>query len=461
MIGVKGVYPMIFRRKIYDKLLNWKENSADEKALMIEGARRIGKSTIVEEFGKNEYKSYLLIDFNDVSRVVKEAFEKYLNDLDTFFMILSTEYNKTLYPRESLIIFDEVQQYPKARQSVKKLVKDGRFHYIETGSLISIKENIKNITIPSEERRLKMFPMDFVEFCWALNEEKMVDYIQTCYRQKKPLEDDLHHKAMMLFKQYILVGGMPKPVSKYLENNRSFTAADEEKRDILTLYRNDISKADVKYRSRIASIFDQIPAFLSGHEKRVKLSNIESNSTFPKYQETFFWLGDSMIANECFNCSDPNIGLSLNEDRTYVKCYMGDTGLLVSHAFSEPEIADGELYKAILHNNLAINEGMIFENAIAQQLVSNGYPLFFYTRYNYEKHRNDIEIDFLISNGSKLKPRIYPIEVKSGKRYTVKSLNKFVEIFHDRIGDAYIIHIKNLSQQDGILCIPAYMTFCL
>ena len=229
----------------------------------------------------------------------------------------------------------------------------------------------------------------------------------------------------------------------------------------MTLYRNDISKADVKYRSRIASIFDQIPAFLSGHEKRVKLSNIESNSTFPKYQETFFWLGDSMIANECFNCSDPNIGLSLNEDRTYVKCYMGDTGLLVSHAFSEPEIADGELYKAILHNNLAINEGMIFENAIAQQLVSNGYPLFFYTRYNYEKHRNDIEIDFLISNGSKLKPRIYPIEVKSGKRYTVKSLNKFVEIFHDRIGDAYIIHIKNLSQQDGILCIPAYMTFCL
>lgn len=461
MIGMKGVYPMIFRRKIYDKLLNWKENSADEKALMIEGTRRIGKSTIVEEFGKNEYKSYLLIDFNDVSRVVKEAFEKYLNDLDTFFMILSTEYNKTLYPRESLIIFDEVQQYPKARQSVKKLVKDGRFHYIETGSLISIKENIKNITILSEERRLKMFPMDFVEFCWALNEEKMVDYIQTCYRQKKPLEDDLHHKAMMLFKQYILVGGMPKPVSKYLENNRSFTAADEEKRDILTLYRNDISKADVKYRSRIASIFDQIPAFLSGHEKRVKLSNIESNSTFPKYRETFFWLGDSMIANECFNCSNPNIGLSLNEDRMYVKCYMGDTGLLVSHAFSEPEIADGELYKAILHNNLALNEGMIFENAIAQQLVSNGYPLFFYTRYNYEKHRNDIEIDFLISNGSKLKPRIYPIEVKSGKRYTVKSLNKFVEIFHNRIGDAYIIHIKNLSQQDGILCIPAYMTFCL
>ena len=403
----------------------------------------------------------LLIDFNDVSQVVKDAFEKYLNDLDTFFMILSTEYNKTLYPHESLIIFDEVQQYPKARQSVKKLVKDGRYHYIETGSLISIKENVKDITIPSEERKLTMYPLDFPEFCWALGEDKMLDYIQTCFQQKKPLEDDLHHKAMMLFKQYILVGGMPKAVAKYLENNRSFAAADEEKRDILTLYRNDISKADVKYRSRIASIFDQIPAFLSQHEKRVKLSTIESNSTFPMYQETFFWLGDSMIANECFNCSDPNVGLSLNEDRTYVKCYMGDTGLLVSHAFSEPEIADGELYKTILHDNLSINEGMIFENAIAQQLVSNGYPLFFYTRYNHDKHRNDIEIDFLISNGSKLKPKIYPIEVKSSKRYTTKSLDKFVETFHSRIGEAYIIHTKNLSQQNDVLCIPAYMAYCL
>ena len=288
---------MIFRRRIYDKLLQWKAKSADEKALMIEGARRIGKSTIAEEFGKNEYKSYLLIDFNDVSRVVKDAFEKYLNDLDTFFMILSTEYNKPLYPHETLIIFDEVQQYPKARQSVKKLVKDGRYHYLETGSLISIKENVKDITIPSEERKLKMFPLDFVEFCWALDEDRMIEYIQNCYKRRKPLEEDLHHKAMMLFKQFILVGGMPKALSKYLENNRSFEAADEEKRDILTLYRNDISKAEVKYRSRIASVFDQIPAFLSQHEKRVKLSNIESNSTFPMYQDTFFWLGDSMIVN--------------------------------------------------------------------------------------------------------------------------------------------------------------------
>lgn len=452
---------MIFKRKIYDKLLYWKENFANEKALIIEGARRIGKSTIVEEFGKAEYRSYLLIDFNDASDVVKDAFEKYLNDLDTFFMILCTEYGVTLYPNESLVIFDEIQRYPKARQSIKKLVKDGRFHYIETGSLISIKENVSDITIPSEERQLKMYPMDFEEFCWAFNEDNMISYIRKCFSERKPLEDTLHHKAMMLFKQYMLVGGMPMSVAKYIENNRSFAASDIEKRDILTLYTNDVNRADVKYRSKVASIFAQIPAFLSQHEKRVRLSNIEENSTFPQYQDTFFWLGNSMIANECFNCSDPNVGLSLNEDRTFVKCYMGDTGLLISHTFTENEITEGELYKQILHDNMSINEGMFFENAIAQCLVANGYPLFFYTHYSEEKHRNDIEIDFIISNGSKTKPKISPIEVKSGRRYTTKSLERFMERFSTRVGNGYIIHTKNLVVKDNIICIPSYMTFCL
>ena len=452
---------MIFKRKIYSQLLNWKENSAAEKALMVEGARRIGKSTIVEEFAKNEYKSYILIDFNDVSRLVTEAFDNYLTDLDTFYMMISTEYNVTLYRGESVIIFDEVQMFPKARQSIKKLVKDGRYHFIETGSLISIRENVKDITIPSEERTVKMYPMDFEEFCWALGEDKLVEYIRTCFDNKKPLEQALHHKAMMLLKQYLLVGGMPMSISKYLEKDRSFAAADAEKRDIITLYRNDIAKADVRYRTRVQSIFDQIPSFLSQHEKRVRLSNIEKKSTFPMYQDTFFWLGNAMIANECFNCADPNVWLAVNEDRTFVKCYMGDTGLLVSHAFTESEIADGELYKQILHDNMAINEGMLFENYVAQALTANGYSLFFYVHYNEEKHRNDIEIDFLISNGSKIKPKIFPIEVKSGKRYTTDSLNTFVKKYSNRIGQAFIIHPKNLSKKDNIICLPAYMVFCL
>ena len=451
----------MFERKVYKKLLMWKQDFSGEKALLIEGARRIGKSTIAEEFGKNEYKSYILIDFNDVSGVVKDAFEKYLNDLDTFFLILSTEYNTTLYPKESLIILDEIQQYPKARQSIKKLVKDARYDYIETGSLISIRENVKNITIPSEERRISMYPMDFEEFCWALGETKMTEYIRKCFEEKKPLEDNLHHKAMMLFKQYILVGGMPKAIEKYIDNNRSFAAADIEKRDILSLYRNDISKIDRNYRSKVLSIFDQIPSFLSKHEKRVRLSSIEKNSIFPMYEETFFWLGDSMIVNECFNCADPNIGLSINEERTTLKCYMGDTGLLVSHAFDENEIVEENLYKQILHDKLSINEGMIFENAIAQCLVANGYRLFFYTHYNTEKKRNDIEIDFLISNGSKTKPKLFPIEVKSGTKYTTSSLDNFIQKYHSRINQAYIIHTKNLCKKGDVLCIPSYMAMCL
>lgn len=449
---------MIFKRKIYQDLLKWKESAAGEKALLIEGARRIGKSTIVEEFGKNEYKSYLMIDFNDASDLVTTSFDRHLNDLDTFFMVLQTEYNVTLFSGESLIIFDEVQKFPKARQSIKKLVKDGRFHYIETGSLISIRDNVKDITLPSEERSLKMFPMDFEEFCEALNEKMLFEYIRKCFAKKQPLEQALHHKAMMLFKQYMLVGGMPKSVDAYIQNGRSFVHADSEKRDILQLYTNDIRKIDGRYKSKVLSIFKQIPGFLSLHEKRVRLSNIEEKSTFPMYQDTFFWLGDSMIVNECFNCNDPNVGLSINEDRTYIKCYMGDTGLLVSQAFQEKELADGELYKEILRDNLGINEGMLFENAIAQCLAANGYELFFYTHYSEEKHRNDMEIDFIISNGSALKPQIYPIEVKSGKRYTTTSLIQFCEKYKKRIGQAYIVHTKNLCEKDGILCIPSYMT---
>ena len=452
---------MTFRRKIYDKLLEWKNDASGEKALLIEGARRIGKSTIAEEFGKREYKSYILIDFNDASQLVIDAFNNYLNDLDTFFMLIATEYDTSLYPRQSLIIFDEVQKFPKARQSIKKLVKDGRFDYLETGSLISIKQNVADITIPSEERSIKMYPMDFEEFCWALNEDSLLNYIKDCYNNLRPLEEGLHHKAMLLFKQYILVGGMPKSVDKYINNSRSFVEADSEKRDILTLYRNDISKIEGPYKSKVASIFEQIPTFLSQHEKRIRLSNIEPNSTFPSYEETFYWLSDSMICNMCFNCSDPNVGLSINEDRTSVKCYMGDTGLLISHAFTPNEIAEGQLYKQILHDNLSINKGMIFENVVAQALTSNGHALYFYTKYDHIKKRNDIEIDFIISNKSKTMPKIFPIEVKSNKKYTIKSLEKFNQLYHKRIGKCYVIHPKNLSVTDEIIYLPVYMTFCL
>lgn len=451
----------IFRRKIYNKLLNWKNTTKGSKAILIEGARRIGKSTIAEEFGKKEYKSYIIIDFNKASQTVKGAFNDYINDLDTFFMIISSEYGIKLYNRESLIIFDEIQKYPEAREAIKYFVADGRYDYIETGSLISIKENIENITIPSEERTISMYPLDFEEFAWVMEEEPLIEYIKKCFEERKPLEKGLHNKAMLLFRQYMIVGGMPQSINAYIENNRDFEKSDIEKRDILDLYRKDIMRIEADYRSSVLAIYDQIPSFLSKSERRVIMSRIEKGATFPKYHNTFFWLAESMISNQCFNCLDPNIGLSLNEDRTYVKCYMGDTGLLISHTFDENEISDNELYKEILLGKLSINEGMFYENTIAQMLVASGHKLFFYVKYNEEKHRNDIEIDFIISNKSKLKYKIFPIEVKSTEKYSTRSLDKFKEKFHSRIGESYVIHPKNLKVENNTTFLPAYMAFCL
>ncbi|MDF2989259.1 MAG: putative ATPase superfamily [Eubacterium sp.] len=452
---------MVYKRKIYSKLLKWKEESNGARALLVEGARRIGKSTIVEEFAKNEYRSYLLIDFAKATDQVLDYFKNNKGNLNELFMLLSVEYGVKLYNRESIIIFDEVQRFPTARELIKYLVADGRYDYIETGSLISIKENVQNIVIPSEERKLKMYPMDFEEFCLAFGEEILSDYIKQCFDNRQALSDGLHRKAMLLFKQYMLIGGMPQAVDAYLQGNYDFEAADAAKRDIIELYRDDILKITDRYRSKVLSIFDQIPGFLSKHEKRVILSNIVDGSTIDQYSDTFFWLGNSMICNECFLTKDPNVGLSLNEERSYIKCYMGDTGLLISHAFDENELVDDQLYQQIMRDKLSINQGMLFENTIAQMLVANGHKLYFYTHYSEEKHRNDIEIDFIISNNSKLKYKIYPIEVKSSKRYTTTSLVRFREKYNNRIGESYIIHPKEFKIEDGIICIPPYMTMCI
>lgn len=452
---------MVFRRRIYDKFLDWKRENYGKKALLVEGARRIGKSTIVEEFAKQEYKSYILIDFAKASEDVKSYFYLYLDDLDTFFMLLSVQYGKELFKRESLIIFDEVQLFPEAREAVKYLVADGRYDYIETGSLISIKENVKDIVIPSEERHIKMHPMDFEEFCWALDEKTLIEYIRMCFEKRIALERSIHDKAMLLFKQYLLVGGMPKVVAEFLEGQKNFGATDAEKRDILELYRSDIMKIRAQYRAKVLAIFDQLPGLLSRHEKRVILNRIAEGSNAEQYEETFFWLSDSMVCNECRRTNDPNVGLSLNESDTYIKCYLGDTGLLVSHAFDENELLEDEVYKQILGGKLGLNQGMLYENMIAQMLTANGHRLFFYTQYNEEKKRNDIEIDFIISNNSKTKYKMYPIEVKSGSNYSIESLLRFREKYKNRIGECYIIHPRNLTYKEDILCIPPYMTICL
>lgn len=449
---------MIIKRKVYDKLLDWKNTYKGKKAVLIEGARRIGKSTIAEEFARNEYRSYILVDFNLASKNVRNLFDD-LTNLDIFFQALSLEYNTRLYRRESLIIFDEIQKFPKAREAVKYLVADGRYDYLETGSLISIRESVKNITIPSEERKLKMYPLDFEEFAEFMGEEILLEHIRDCWEKKVPLERPMHGRAMRLFKEYMLVGGMPQAVLAYKENDRDFAAADIEKRDILELYRDDIKKSAKRYSSKVSAVFENIPGYLSKHEKKIVLSEIDKNGTFDKYDEPLFWLEDSMICNLCYRCSDPNVGFALNMENSAVKCYMGDTGLLVSLAFGENELAENNLYKQIMEGRLSINQGMLYENAIAQMITAKGKKLYFYTRYNRDKHRNDIEIDFLLSNDSKVNFRIMPLEVKSSTNYSASSLGEFRKMYKRRISESYIIHPKNLSVTVEVTKIPPYMFF--
>jgi len=338
-------------------------------------------------------------------------------------------------------------------------VADGRYDFLETGSLISIKENVEGITIPSEERKLKMYPLDFEEFASYLGEDLLLEYIKECFDKKTPLERSMHQKALRLFKEYILVGGMPQAVVAYKNGDRDFTLADIEKRDILSLYRDDIKKAAKRYNSKVSAVFENIPAYLSTHEKKIVLSSIDSGATFDKYDEPLFWLDDSMICNLCYKCNDPNVGFSLNKNESEVKCYLCDTGLLVSLAFSENELAEEKLYKQIMDGKLSINQGMIYENAIAQMIAAKEKKLYFYSRYNTEKHRNDVEIDFLLSNESKTKFKITPIEVKSSQNYSATSLWRFNDIYKNRIGESYIIHPKNLSVYDDIIKIPPYMFF--
>ena len=449
---------MEIKRKIYNDLCRWKDTAQGSKALLIEGARRIGKSTVTEEFGKNEYKSYILIDFNKAGKKVKDLFDD-MSDLDIFFQSLSLEYNTRLYKRDSLIIFDEVQKFPKAREAIKYLVADGRYDYIETGSLISIRENVDGITIPSEERKMRMYPLDFEEFAVYMGEELLLEYIRKCFEEREPLERSMHQKAMRLFKEYMLVGGMPQAVLAYKNNSRDFASADIEKRDILELYRDDIKKAARHYNSKVSAIFENIPAYLSTHEKKVVLRSIDEGAVFDKYDEPLFWLDDSMICNLCYKCNDPNVGFSLNKNDSAVKCYLGDTGLLVSLAFNENELAENRLYKQILDGKLSINQGMLYENAISQMIIAKGKKLFFYTRYNLEKHRNDIEIDFLLSNDSKTNMKIIPIEVKSSQNYSSISLDKFRGIYKHRISESVIIHPKNIVIEEDLVRIPPYMFF--
>ena len=446
------------KRKIYNDILKWKMESNGKTALLIEGARRVGKSYIALEFAKENYKSYILIDFSKVSKEVKELFDNYLDNLDYLFTYLSEYFGVKLYERESLIIFDEIQFCPRARSAIKHLVADHRYDYIETGSLISIKKNVKDILIPSEEEKIKLNPMDYEEFLWAMGNDTLMDFIRKCFNEKKSLGSALHRKAMDYFKEYLIVGGMPQAVAEY-RNTRDFQKTDKIKRNILKLYREDIKKYTDELYLKVEKIFDMIPSELSKHEKKINISELDENLRFRNYEGAFYWLSDAGLINIAYNTTEPNIGLEKIANKNSLKCYMFDTGLLLSMTFNEKNLINEEIYKKILFNKLTFNEGMITENVVAQMLTASNHKLYFFSRNNRNNSSDTMEIDFLISSDKiTSKHNIIPIEVKSGERYTYSSLKKLNSKYKDYLEKSIIIHTKDLKEEDNILYLPIYMT---
>lgn len=452
------------KRKIYHQLLDWKQNRHGEVALLIEGARRVGKSYIVEEFAKNEYDSYLLIDFSRVNNTVFDFFNLYLDDIDMLLASLELYGKKKLTPRQgkgeeahSLVVFDEIQFCPRARAAIKHLVADGRYDYIETGSLVSIKKNVKDIMLPSEEHSIEMYPMDFEEFLWAMGDEMLMPFIKTHFDKRMPM-GAFHRRAMDYFRQYLIVGGMPQAVQAYVDT-RDFDKVDERKRDILDIYNNDIRKYADNVELKAAAIFEEIPGQLQKHEKKFKLADLQPQARMRDYSEAFFWLADAKIINCCYNTTEPSIGLRLNEERTTLKCYMGDTGLLISLAFDEHGIEISDLYRKLMFDKLEINEGMLIENIVAQMLRAAGHKLYFFSKYSAENANERMEIDFLVSKPTiTSRHNISPIEVKSTTRYTITSLRKCMNKYSNYLATPYVLHTADMKTENGITYLPIYMT---
>lgn len=450
---------MIFKRKIYQEMLEWKRASHGESALMVEGARRIGKSTIVEEFAKNEYASYLILDFAQERKDVLTNFEENMGDLDTFFRNLFLLKGKELKRGNSVIIFDEVQLFPVARQAIKYLVKDGRYHYIETGSLITIKKNVKDILIPSEEYKIKMYPMDFEEFLWAKNDTVTVSLLRENFEKKKPLGDAIHKKIMQSFRTYMAVGGMPQAVRSFVEG-RSFKEIDFVKRNILSLYEDDLKKYDDSNHEKASVIFKTIPEQLTNRNARFRLSLIDKNARYRNYVEAVDFVAESQMGNVCVNVTAPEVALELFADRSNFKLYMGDTGLLITKIIQNGGSTDEDLYKSIIFDRLGINQGMILENMVAQMLACRGYGLFFHEyAYRPEQAQTEkkYEIDFLLVKNR----RLCPLEVKSSGYKNHKSFDYFIKKYQLKVNERYIIYTKDLQVEDGVTYLPVYMTMFL
>ena len=448
------------KRKIYEKLIEWKNTSKGSTAMMIEGARRVGKSYIAEEFAKNEYSSYILIDFNKEDNEFRKRFNSLRSDLDSLFLFLQEYYNTQLFKRESIIIFDEVQKYPVARELIKYLVQDGRYDYLETGSLITIMSKAKKITIPSEEESIQLHPMDFEEFLWALGDTMLFDAVKRAYASSLPVGNPLHRKLVERFRQYMVVGGMPQAVEAFVNENNYF-AVEKAKRLIIKLYREDISKARKTLVEKTRRIYDLVPSQLSRHEKKFVLSDIKTGASYDNYQEAFQWLEDAKLVNLAYNSLDPNIGLKLTKDDSSFKCYLGDTGLLLTMVFDEnPETAP-EIMKKIAMGKLEFNKGMLIENIVAQIFTASGRKLYFYSSYSRDA-ADRMEVDFLLSKSSLTnKHNIIPIEVKSSTNYTLSSLKKYIAKFDSYVTSPIVLHFNDYEEKDGIKYLPIYMASLL
>ena len=438
----------MFKRKIYDKLIEWKQTSNGKTALLIEGARRIGKSTIVEEFAKREYKSYILIDFSVASKAVRELFDD-VSDLDYLFLQLQLQFNTDLHQRNSLIIFDEVQLCPRARQAIKQLVKDYRYDYIETGSLISIKRNVKDILIPSEERKINMYPMDYEEFLWAIDDKTTIPLIRKCYESGRGVGEQAHRKLIRDFRLYMLVGGMPQAVSEYIRTN-NLRMVDEVKRDILNLYEDDFKKIDPTGKASL--LFDSIPAQLNKNASRYQVSGVLRAERADSVLELIAAMQDSRTVLVSYHANDPNAGMATNKDLTRFKLFLCDTGLFTTLMFKDRDFTENDIYEKLLADKLSANLGYLYENAVAQILAANGNELFYHVIKN-ETSKHNYEIDFLIAR----KNKICPIEVKSSGYKTHKSLDEFINKFSGRILNKYIIYTKDYAKENDVIFLPVYM----
>lgn len=437
----------IFKRKAYQALLKWKKESNGETALLVEGARRVGKSTLVRQFAQNEYKSFVYFDFSRSSKDERELFED-LSDMDLFFTRLRVLKDVTLYERDTVIVFDEVQKYPVARQAIKALVEDGRYDYLETGSLVSIHKNVENIIIPSEEEVLNLYPLDYEEFLWASGCENGLNLIREAWQHKRGFGDAVNRKLMRDFRLYMLVGGMPQAVSKYLDT-KDLAEVDKVKRSIIRLYCNDFQKIDKT--GKAMSLFMSIPSQLSANANRFRPGSVIERTRAEQLYNLIFMMQDSKTVNVCYHANDPNVGLDLSVNKSAYKIFLADTGLFVSMAFWDKDFAENTIYKKLLNDSLSANLGYVYENMAAQMLVASGHRLFYYAFPDGNKH--NYEIDFLCSKDAK----IYPVEVKSEGYNTHRSLDEFCKKYSSRVGNRYLVYTKDFRKEGETILLPIYM----